>query len=73
MKNKKTDNEPLKKLCHDLRNPLSVMKMSTDIYAMSNEFKTTTPKVHKLIETINKQIDILTQRISEEESKKNKL
>ncbi len=54
----------LAKFTHDLRTPLSVMRMSLDIFEMSKEYKKGR-KVKDFMKTIDKQLDKLLELIKD--------
>ena len=61
------DKEWFSKFCHDLRSPLSIMRMNLDLFQLSDEYKNGGEKTVEFIEKINNQIDILIEKIAEEE------
>ncbi|MGY5151440.1 MAG: sensor histidine kinase [Candidatus Nitrosopumilus sp. bin_6a] len=54
------------RLAHDLRNPLSVMKMSVDLIKQSpSDLKISDPKITKRIDLIEKSIDRISHQVSD--------
>ncbi len=66
----KKDEEKMKKLFHDLRTPLAVMRINLDLIRLSEEYKTTPSKIKKLIKATGTQIDVLVEKISKGEKTK---
>ncbi len=64
VRKKLSPKKDLAKFMHDLRTPLSVMRMSLDIFEMSKEYKKSR-KVNELIKTMDKQLDKLLQIIKD--------
>ncbi len=52
------------KLYHDLRTPLTVMRMTLDLFELSLEYKAGGKKTADTLKMMNKQIDILIKKIA---------
>jgi signal transduction histidine kinase len=69
MENKKINKTPQKdlaKFTHDLRTPISVIRMSIDVFELSQDEKS--KKIEDLIKNINKQVESLLKIIQEFEN-----
>jgi hypothetical protein len=60
---KKSVNKSLEDLHHDMRGALSVMLMNLELFVMSPEYKKGGAKVESFVKLINKQIDVLTEKL----------
>jgi signal transduction histidine kinase len=58
--------QELAKFTHDLRTPLSVLRMNLDLYELSKE--KTAEKTEEFVKAVNKQVEELLKIIQEFES-----
>ncbi len=57
--------EAFRKFIHDLKTPLSVMRMNLDLFELSEEYKLGEKKASDTVKMMNKQIDALLLILSE--------
>lgn len=56
--------ETFQKFCHDLKNPLTVMKMNLDLVELEHKNKKADPKLRRFLKTMNKEISKMAKLLS---------
>ncbi len=64
VRKKKTNTKSFGKFCHDLKNPLTTIKINLDMLVMSKEYKKITPKLKNFVKSIEKEVEKIIEMLS---------
>ncbi len=63
-KTQKIKDEDFAKFCHDIRNPLTILRMNLDLFVLSPEYKKESKEVKKFVDIVEKEVSILISKVS---------